>query len=81
MEHFHYKYEGIIYIIDWGNTCTLKSIDQTHYILKGHEQIPNGGTTNGYNNKDSGKVKKWRIENSWGADRNEEGFITMTTEW
>ena len=77
VERFYYK----CMIIDWGNTCTLKSVDQTFHILKGHEQIPNGGTTNGYNNKDSGKVKKWRIENSWGEDRNEKGFITMTTEW
>jgi len=48
--------------------------------VEANEQIPNGGTTNGYDSK-TGKIKKWRIENSWGEDRNEKGFITMTTEW
>jgi len=49
--------------------------------VEGSEHVPNGGTTNGYDNKSTGKIKKWRIENSWGEDRNEKGFITMTTEW
>lgn len=24
---------------------------------------------------------KWRIENSWGEDRNEKGYFVMTNDW
>lgn len=24
---------------------------------------------------------KWRVENSWGEDRHEKGYLTMTTDW
>ena len=51
------------------------------FTSQNDEEIPNGGTTNGYDAETTGKVKKWRIENSWGEDRNEKGFISMTTEW
>jgi bleomycin hydrolase len=49
--------------------------------IEDEEAIPNGGTTNGCDAKTPGTIKKWRIENSWGEDRNEKGFISMTTEW
>lgn len=26
-------------------------------------------------------VTKWRVENSWGEDRNEKGYLMMTTNW
>jgi len=26
-------------------------------------------------------ITKWRVENSWGEDRNEKGFLIMTNEW
>lgn len=28
-----------------------------------------------------GKVAKWKIENSWGTDRGDDGFFLMTDEW
>ena len=57
------------------------SLKKTGINLQADEKITNGGTTNGYDGKSTGKIKKWRIENSWGEDRNEKGFITMTTDW
>jgi aminopeptidase C len=27
------------------------------------------------------QVTKWRVENSWGEDRNEKGYLLMTTPW
>ncbi len=26
-------------------------------------------------------MTKWRVENSWGEDRNEKGYLLMTTDW
>jgi bleomycin hydrolase len=28
-----------------------------------------------------GKPRKWRVENSWGKDRGDEGFFTMSDDW
>ena len=28
-----------------------------------------------------GKAKKWKVENSWGADNGQNGYIIMTEEW
>ena len=30
---------------------------------------------------DAGKPKKWKVENSWGADSGQNGYIIMTGEW
>ncbi|XP_067639862.1 bleomycin hydrolase-like [Eurosta solidaginis] len=30
---------------------------------------------------ENGDVKKLRVENSWGEDRGEKGYLVMTAEW
>ena len=35
----------------------------------------------GVNVLDDGKTDKWLLENSWGADRGHNGYLTMTDEW
>ena len=30
---------------------------------------------------DAGKARKWKVENSWGADSGQNGYIIMTDEW
>ncbi|KAK8749943.1 hypothetical protein OTU49_015141 [Cherax quadricarinatus] len=30
---------------------------------------------------ESGTPEKWRVENSWGEDRGEKGYLIMTSEW
>ena len=29
----------------------------------------------------NGKPLKWKVENSWGADSGQRGYLTMTNEW
>jgi len=44
----------------------------------------NGGGGGGGSDESAplgGQVTKWRIENSWGEDRNEKGYLTMTNDW
>lgn len=71
------KAERLIY----GDSEMNHAMVLTGVHVENKEDIPNGDVTNGYDTKMVGDVTKWRIENSWGEDRNEKGFITMTTKW
>ena len=35
----------------------------------------------GVNILSDGAVDKWKLENSWGADKGDKGYLTMTDEW
>ena len=31
--------------------------------------------------EEDGKPVRWRVENSWGEDRGEKGYLMMTSDW
>jgi len=35
----------------------------------------------GYDENPDGKITKWLLENSWGAEKGHNGYLTMTDEW
>lgn len=34
-----------------------------------------------FNKKQNGELSKFRVENSWGEDRGEKGYLIMTKDW
>ncbi|KAK3859952.1 hypothetical protein Pcinc_033966 [Petrolisthes cinctipes] len=59
------------------NVCLSKA-DRLIYgeSLMTHAMIFTAVTLN-----DSGKAEKWRVENSWGEDRGEKGYLIMASNW
>ena len=77
------------------NTCAclpkcemfLKTV-VIHQDKTGEETSATNGTANGEANGEAseiedltGRVTKWRIENSWGEERNHKGYLVMTNDW
>lgn len=56
-------------------------MDKSNRLIYGDSEMNHAMVLTGVSIDDDGKPTKWRIENSWGEDRNEKGYIVMTTEW
>jgi len=75
----------------YGDSCMNHAMVLTGVSIKddktGEETSATNGTANGEANGDSeiedltGRVTKWRIENSWGEERNHKGYLVMTNDW
>ncbi|XP_050543304.1 bleomycin hydrolase isoform X2 [Daktulosphaira vitifoliae] len=50
-------------------------------MLYGESAMTHAMVLTGVNLNNGGEPNKWRVENSWGEDRGDKGYLMMTTEW
>jgi bleomycin hydrolase len=46
-----------------------------------NEKKDDGSTTTNDDEIKEQKIKKWRVENSWGTDKGDKGYLSMSDEW
>ncbi len=56
------------------------TLDKSDRLLFGESQMTHAMLFTGVDVLD-GAIRKWRVENSWGADRGKDGFYTMNDSW
>jgi bleomycin hydrolase len=56
-------------------------MDKKARILTYDSGSSHGMALMGIDTTGDGRVTKWLLENSWGEDKGEEGYLTMTDEW
>jgi len=79
----------------YGDSSMTHAMVLTGFRVDNYETIPNGKANNGedqeivedkdgieeIDDKIHEKITKWRVENSWGEDKHEKGYLAMTNEW
>jgi len=56
-------------------------MDKTKRIKSFDSGSSHGMALVGVDLNDKGKANKWMLENSWGADKGHNGYLTMTDQW
>ena len=56
-------------------------MDKTARILTFDSGSSHGMALMGIDTSETGKPTKWLLENSWGKEKGEKGYLTMTDEW
>lgn len=49
-------------------------------LIYGDSLMTHAMVFTGFHEED-GKPVRWRVENSWGEDRGEKGYLMMTSDW
>ena len=69
-------------IYDYESLLGVKfGMDKTARILTLESGSTHGMALMGVDTSESGVTTKWLLENSWGKEKGNEGFLTMTDSW
>ncbi|XP_075710441.1 bleomycin hydrolase [Rhinoderma darwinii] len=62
---------------------SVKNISKAERLIFGDSMMTHAMALTAVTEKDSqeGEYEKWRVENSWGDDRGNKGYLIMTDEW
>ncbi len=76
--------EGILDVnnYDYGDLFgTTFGMDKKQRIQTCESGSSHGMALIGFNEDNSGNIDKWLLENSWGSDKGNKGYLTMTDRW
>ena len=62
----------------YGTSLTLDKAQRLDY---GESQMNHAMVLTGVNVDATGKPNRWRVENSWGRDYADKGFLVMSDDW
>ncbi len=60
---------------------TKFELDKAGRLDYGHSKMTHAMVFTGVDVDDSGKPIKWRVENSWGKENGDKGYLLMTDKW
>lgn len=71
------------YELTFGVQLNLNKADRLRYgeSAMTHAMTITGVDLSSEENESAGKPVKWRIENSWGEESGDKGYLCMTDEW
>lgn len=69
-----------VYDYDLVFGMNLLGTDKADRLLYGESLMTHAMTLTAFS-EEEGQLTKWRVENSWGADGGEKGYLVMTDKW
>eukprot|EP00088_Acartia_fossae_P049421 TRINITY_DN5442_c1_g1_i4.p1 TRINITY_DN5442_c1_g1~~TRINITY_DN5442_c1_g1_i4.p1 ORF type:complete len:482 (+),score=81.15 TRINITY_DN5442_c1_g1_i4:18-1463(+) len=76
----HLDPEAHDYKLVFGTDLQL-GLDKASRLIYGDTIMTHAMILTGCHVEEDGSVSRWRVENSWGEDRGEKGYLLMTTQW
>ncbi len=69
------------YELVYGTTVN-KGLNKAQRMIYGESEMNHAMVITGINVEgEEGRAVRYRVENSWGEDRNEKGYLRMTADW
>ncbi|XP_067421982.1 bleomycin hydrolase [Emydura macquarii macquarii] len=62
---------------------SIKNMSKAERLIFGESMMTHAMVLTAFSEKDGqeGSIEKWRVENSWGEDRGNKGYLIMTDDW